>query len=181
MIPINLHSSIDSTYVLWVIQIVNKMYIYPVMYKFRWNIGMGWCTKTSNQSNSYLLSLCKCILSIIPAVWRKDWSAYKMNSSGILLCFTRLANLPCNDSSDGMCGPNRLIFGINFLETSNVHVGWYVCFSEYFCPVPADLQFNFMFQEFSPSTAYSMSLSKEFLEQCQWSLEVKFVKVVAYL
>uniref|UniRef100_A0ACD6AMA3 Uncharacterized protein n=1 Tax=Avena sativa TaxID=4498 RepID=A0ACD6AMA3_AVESA len=50
----------------------------------------------------------------------------------------------------GMHGPNRQFAGINFLET--------------------------LVSEFSPSTASSMGLPKEFHEQCQWSLEVKFLK-----
>lgn len=50
----------------------------------------------------------------------------------------------------GMHGPNRQFAGINFLET--------------------------LVSEFSPSTASSMGLLKEFHEQCQWSLEVKFLK-----
>lgn len=50
----------------------------------------------------------------------------------------------------GIHGPNRQFAGINFLET--------------------------LVSEFSPSTASAMGLPKEFHEQCQWSLEVKFLK-----
>ncbi|VAH04298.1 unnamed protein product [Triticum turgidum subsp. durum] len=50
----------------------------------------------------------------------------------------------------GMHGPNRQFAGINFLET--------------------------LVSEFSPSTASSMGLPKEFHDQCQLSLEVKFLK-----
>ncbi|XP_020178756.1 uncharacterized protein [Aegilops tauschii subsp. strangulata] len=53
-------------------------------------------------------------------------------------------------SIQGMHGPNRQFAGINFLET--------------------------LVSEFSPSTASSMGLPKEFHDQCQLSLEVKFLK-----
>ncbi|KAF6994607.1 hypothetical protein CFC21_011268 [Triticum aestivum] len=53
-------------------------------------------------------------------------------------------------SIQGMHGPNRQFAGINFLET--------------------------LVSEFSPSTASSMGLPKEFHDQCQLSFEVKFLK-----
>ncbi|XP_066370487.1 uncharacterized protein [Miscanthus floridulus] len=50
----------------------------------------------------------------------------------------------------GIHGPNRQFAAINFLET--------------------------LVSEFSPSTASAMSLPKEFHEQCEYSLEVQFLK-----
>uniref|UniRef100_A0A0D3HEQ2 Exportin-4 n=1 Tax=Oryza barthii TaxID=65489 RepID=A0A0D3HEQ2_9ORYZ len=50
----------------------------------------------------------------------------------------------------GIHGPNRQFATINFLEA--------------------------LVSEFSPGTASAMCLPKEFHEQCQWSLEVKFLK-----
>ncbi|KAL6883263.1 hypothetical protein ACP4OV_010677 [Aristida adscensionis] len=50
----------------------------------------------------------------------------------------------------GIHGPNRQYAGINFLET--------------------------LVSEFFPMTASAMGLPKEFHEQCEWSLEVQFLK-----
>ncbi|KAL5225000.1 hypothetical protein ABZP36_011639 [Zizania latifolia] len=50
----------------------------------------------------------------------------------------------------GIHGPNRQFAAINFLEA--------------------------LVSEFSPGTASAMGLPREFHEQCQWSLEVKFLK-----
>ncbi|KAL6641078.1 hypothetical protein ACP70R_019259 [Stipagrostis hirtigluma subsp. patula] len=50
----------------------------------------------------------------------------------------------------GIHGPNRQFAGINFLET--------------------------LVSEFSPLTASAMGLPKEFHDQCEWSLEVHFLK-----
>ncbi|XP_035820164.1 exportin-4 isoform X7 [Zea mays] len=54
----------------------------------------------------------------------------------------------------GIHGPNRQFAAINFLET--------------------------LVSEFSPSTASAMSLPKEFHEQCEYSLEVQFLKILSW-
>lgn len=88
----------------------------------------------------------------------------------------------------GIHGPNRQFAAINFLENlvfqffvSSIQVVFIHCAFRF-------INLNWFWitchmgqiSEFSPLTASAMGLPKEFHEQCEWSMEVHFLKVIFF-